>query len=111
MTSHRTLIVARMAPADRHEVAGIFADSDAGQLPAMVGVTHRSLFRFGTDLYFHFVEADTEVAPAVEEVRRHPLYDDVNRRLARYVTAYDPVTWRSPADAMAEEFYRWDRTA
>ncbi|NEY37436.1 TcmI family type II polyketide cyclase, partial [Streptomyces sp. PRKS01-65] len=28
-----------------------------------------------------------------------------------YVTAYDPATWRSPKDAMANCFYRWDRDA
>ena len=75
----------------------------------MVGVTHRSLFRFGPDMYFHYIEADTEVAPAVDEVRKHALYKGINQELAVYITAYDPDTWRSPRDAMAEEFYHWDR--
>ncbi|MYV97204.1 TcmI family type II polyketide cyclase, partial [Streptomyces sp. SID3343] len=25
--------------------------------------------------------------------------------------AYDPLTWRGPQDAMAHEFYRWERGA
>ena len=107
--THRTLIVARMAPADASAVASIFERSDAGPLPDMVGVVHRSLFRFGPDLYFHYVEADEDVATAVADVRAHPLYVDVNDALAAYITAFDPTTWRSPRDAMAERFYSWDR--
>jgi len=104
---HRTLIVARMQPDDASRVADAFARSDAGALPALVGVTHRSLFRFDPDLYFHFIEADTEVADSIDRVRATPLYDEINRELATYVTAYHPERWRSPRDAMAEEFYRW----
>jgi cyclase len=105
---HRSLIVARMAPADKKHVAAAFARSDSGPLPHLVGVTHRSLFRFGGDLYFHYIEADAEVAPAVDEIRTHDLYQEVNDELAPWITAYDPETWRSPRDAMAKEFYRWD---
>jgi cyclase len=106
--THRTLIVARMAPGDRPAVADLFARSDAGELPAMVGVSHRSLFRFGEDLYFHYIEAPDDVRPTLDEVRAHPLYRDLNDNLARFITAYDPQTWRSPRDAMAEHFYEWD---
>jgi cyclase len=31
--------------------------------------------------------------------------------LKPYIDAYDPATWRSPADAMATRFYHWDGSA
>ena len=43
------------------------------------------------------------------DVRSHPLYVDVNDTLAAHITAFDPTTWRSPRDAMADHFYSWDR--
>ncbi|MCO8306428.1 TcmI family type II polyketide cyclase, partial [Streptomyces sp. RKCA744] len=33
----------------------------------------------------------------------------VSARLQPYMRAYDPQTWREPKDAMAHEFYRWER--
>jgi hypothetical protein len=53
----RTLIVARMEPEEADAVAQIFSDSDATELPGMIGLSRRTLFRFH-DLYFHLVEAD-----------------------------------------------------
>ncbi|MGW0417292.1 TcmI family type II polyketide cyclase [Streptomyces collinus] len=29
--------------------------------------------------------------------------------MTAYVSAYDPETWRSPKDAMAQRFYVWER--
>ncbi len=52
---HRALIVARMAPGSAPDIAELFADSDAGELPELVGVTRRSLFQFG-DVYMHLIE-------------------------------------------------------
>lgn len=107
--THRTLIVARMDPADATEVSSIFRRSDSGPLPEMVGVVHRSLFRFGPDLYLHYMEAKSDVATAIGELRTHPQFVEVNGALEKHVTAFDPTTWTSPKDAMAECFYRWDR--
>lgn len=104
----RTLIVARMSPDSAPDVAKIFAQSDRSDLPKLVGVRHRQLFRFGEDLYFHLIESGPGAAESIEEVRSHPLYVDINDRLARHIRAYDPSTWRSPADAMARTFYSWD---
>ncbi|MCL9761432.1 TcmI family type II polyketide cyclase [Frankia sp. AiPa1] len=95
-----------MNPADATAVAQTFAESDAGELPGIVGVTRRELFAFH-GLYFHLIEASADVAPAVSDVRDHPLFVDVNRKLERYITAYDPDTWRGPRDAMARSFYHW----
>jgi hypothetical protein len=102
---HRTLIVARMNPDDSDAVAQIFAESDATDLPRMIGVTRRTLFRFH-GLYFHLVEADETITPRLYQARSHPLYDDINKKLAEYMTPYDP-SWREPKDSMATPFYSW----
>ncbi|GHH72170.1 polyketide synthase [Streptosporangium violaceochromogenes] len=102
----RTLIVARMDPGDAGTVAGIFADSDATELPGLIGVTRRTLFHFH-DLYFHLAESETDVPSRVDEVRRHRLFTGVSDRLAPYVLPYDP-NWRGPRDAMATAFYEWE---
>lgn len=107
-TVYRSLIVARMRPGADRDIAGIFADSDCGELPGLIGVTGRSLFQFG-DLYMHLIEADRPPGPAVAEHVRHPEFRQVSQRLTAHVQAYDPETWREPADAMAREFYRWER--
>lgn len=104
--AQRTLIVARMDPADAGTVARLFAESDATELPGMVGVTRRTLFRFH-DLYFHLVEADGGTPERIEEVRGHPLFRKVSDDLAPYVKPYDPG-WQGPGDAMATPFYTWE---
>jgi|HigsolmetaAR206D_1030411.scaffolds.fasta_scaffold00583_9 cyclase len=105
----RSLIVAKVAPAAEHQVARIFAESDRTELPRLVGVRHRSLYRLH-DLYVHLVETDRPGAAAVENVRQHPEFVRISDRLSPYITPYLP-TWRSPADAMAHCFYRWDAPA
>ncbi|KUJ71022.1 polyketide synthase [Streptomyces albus subsp. albus] len=105
---HRALIVARMKPGSASDIATVFTDSDRGELPGLIGVTGRSLFQFG-DVYLHLIEADRPPGPRVAQHADHPEFQDISRRLSRFVTAYDPATWRSPKDAMAQEFYRWER--
>lgn len=102
---HRTLIVARLRPGMADDIAGIFGDSDATDLPHMVGVSRRTLFRFH-DLYFHLVEADQDISPNLYRARSHPLYEEINTRLAECVSPYDP-NWKEPKDAMATPFYVW----
>ncbi|WP_306212608.1 TcmI family type II polyketide cyclase [Actinoplanes sp. RD1] len=102
---HRTLIVARMRPSEADAVASIFAESDATELPHMIGVSRRTLFRFH-DLYFHLVEAGDDITGNLYEARKHPLYADVNKRLAEHISPYDPG-WKEPKDAMASPFYVW----
>ncbi|MFJ3663765.1 TcmI family type II polyketide cyclase [Streptomyces sp. NPDC090119] len=105
---HQGLIVARMAPGSAQDIAKIFAESDRGELPRLVGVRRRSLFQFG-DVYMHLVESDSDPAPAIAKVAGHPEFRGISERLSAYVSAYDPETWRSPKDAMAERFYVWER--
>jgi cyclase len=105
---HHALIVARMAPQSAKDIAGVFADSDRGELPHLVGVTQRSLFQFG-DVYMHFIEAEQDPGPAIAKVTGHPEFVDISKRLEAFVSPYDPQTWRSPKDAMARCFYHWER--
>jgi cyclase len=102
---HRTLIVARMEPGRSHEVAEVFAQSDRTELPHMVGVWSRALYSFH-GLYFHLIESELDPAVALGDVSGHPLFVDVNTKLSRHISPYDPG-WREPRDAMAREFYRW----
>ena len=103
----RGVIVARIKPGAAERVAEIFAESDAGPLPRLAGVRHRSLYVLG-DVYVHLVETDDDVVGAIDEVRDHPLFREISARLEPYIEPYDPATWRSPKDAMAAEIYRWD---
>ncbi|MCF6470029.1 TcmI family type II polyketide cyclase [Nonomuraea sp. MG754425] len=103
---HRTLIVAKLRSADNTvPIADTFGESDATDLPHMVGVSRRTLFHFH-DLYFHLVEADQDISPNLYKARSHPLYEDINERLAKLVAPYDP-NWKEPKDAMATPFYVW----
>jgi cyclase len=102
----RTLIVARMRHGSEDAVKHIFAESDLGELPRMLGVRERRLYRFH-DLYFHSIESNEDLALPLAGLREHPLFADINKKLSAHVTAYDPATWRSPSDAMAREFYLW----
>jgi cyclase len=105
---HHTLIIARMAPGAAPDIAKIFAESDRGELPHLVGVARRSLFQF-QDVYLHLIESERDPGPAIAKAAGHPEFRDVSDRLSAYVSAYDPETWRSPKDAMAHCFYRWER--
>ncbi len=38
----------------------------------------------------------------------HPEFRRLSDSLTAYISPHDPETWRSPKDAMAHEFYRWE---
>jgi cyclase len=103
----RGVIVARIKPGSEDKVAEIFAESDRSDLPKLAGVRHRSLFVLD-DVYVHYVEMDEDFEESVAEVRDHPLFKEISRRLDEYITPYNPETWRSPKDATAREFYVFD---
>ena len=103
----RGVIVAKIKPGAEDEVARLFAESDQSELPGLAGVRHRSLFVLD-DVYIHYVETDEDFAEAVDQVRDHPLFREISRKLDDYITPYNPETWRSPKDATAREFYTWD---
>ncbi|MBA3718193.1 MAG: TcmI family type II polyketide cyclase [Actinobacteria bacterium] len=103
----RGLIIAKIKPGSEENVAEIFAESDRSDLPGLAGVTHRSLFVL-EDVYIHYVEMDEDFTQAVDQVREHPLFKEISRKLDDYITPYNPETWQSPKDATAVEFYTWD---
>ncbi|GGM39528.1 hypothetical protein GCM10011608_25310 [Micromonospora sonchi] len=102
----RLVIVSRITPGAEDRVGQIFSESDSTELPGLTGVRHRSLYCLH-DLFVHLMETD-EVGPdALAAARNHPLYLQVNKRLSTHTSPYLP-TWRSPRDAIANCFYRWD---
>ncbi|GIM84552.1 TcmI family type II polyketide cyclase [Salinispora arenicola] len=105
----RLLIVSRIVPGAEGRVAQIFAESDATELPSLTGVRHRSLYCLH-DLCIHLMETADVDPDTLADARNHPLYLQVNERLSAHTSPYLP-TWRSPRDAIASCFYRWDSAA
>ncbi|GFE41622.1 hypothetical protein Stube_62950 [Streptomyces tubercidicus] len=105
---HHALIVARMKPGSAPDIAEVFQASDRTELPHLVGVSRRTLFQFG-DVYLHLIESDRPPGPEIAKVTEHPEFRAVSDKLSAFVSAYDPETWRSPKDAMAQQFYSWQR--
>ncbi len=103
----RGVIVAKIKPGSEDAVAKIFAESDGGELPGLVGVRHRSLFIL-EDIYIHLVELEDSFDDKVAEVRDHPAFVEISRKLDAHIVPYNPATWKSPKDATAREFYSWD---
>lgn len=104
---HSTLIVARMNSDSRTEVAKTFEQFDRTEMPGLMGTRRRQLFSY-RGLYFHLQDFDSDDGgAAILQAKSHPLFVKVSADLAPYVSAYDPSTWRSPADAMATAFYHW----
>ncbi|MEV6479327.1 TcmI family type II polyketide cyclase [Streptomyces sp. NPDC051576] len=108
---HSTLIVARMRPAASDDVARLFTDFDATEMPQRMGTRRRQLFAY-RGLYFHLQDFDAaDGSERIEEAKTDPRFVRISEDLKPYIEAYDPTTWRSPADAMATRFYRWEAGA
>jgi cyclase len=108
---YSTLIVARMDPNSAESVTDIFEKFDATEMPDLMGTRRRELFSY-KGLYFHLQDFDADHgAEHIDAVRSHPLFVGVSADLEPFIEAYDPRTWRSPADAMANRFYHWSRPA
>jgi cyclase len=108
---HSTLIVARMDDASRTSVANLFADFDATEMPHIMGTRDRQLFAF-RGLYFHVQSFDTDNGVAqIEKAKTDPRFVRISNELKPFIEAYDPATWRSPADATATRFYHWTASA
>ncbi|MEU8560250.1 TcmI family type II polyketide cyclase [Streptomyces cyaneofuscatus] len=107
---HSNLIVARMDAASGRDVAELFAAFDATEMPHRMGTRRRQLFRY-RGLYFHLQDFDTENGGAlIEEAKTDERFVRISQDLKPFIQAYDPATWRSPADAMATRFYDWTAT-
>jgi cyclase len=108
---HSTLIVARMAADSSADVAGLFGAFDATEMPHRMGTRRRQLFSY-RGLYFHLQDFDADNGGAlIEEAKTDPRFIQISDDLKPFVEAYDPATWRSPADAMAARFYHWEASA
>ncbi|GGM05559.1 MULTISPECIES: TcmI family type II polyketide cyclase [Micromonospora] len=108
---HSTLIVARMDLAARRDVAALFAEFDAGDMPHLMGTRRRQLFAY-RGLYFHLQDFDADNGgELIEQAKTDRRFVRISEDLKPHITAYDPQTWRSPADAMATRFYSWEATA
>ncbi|AVH55982.1 MULTISPECIES: TcmI family type II polyketide cyclase [Streptomyces] len=104
---HSTLIVARMEPGSADDVAGLFGNFDATGMPHLMGTRRRQLFSY-RGLYFHLQDFDEQDGgERIERARTDPRFIGISQDLKPFIEAYDPVTWRSPADAMARRFYHW----
>ncbi|MFF8592956.1 TcmI family type II polyketide cyclase [Streptomyces sp. NPDC015220] len=108
---HSTLIVARMSPEASTEVAQLFTAFDTTEMPHRMGTRRRQLFSY-RGLYFHLQDFDTaDGGERIEQARNDPRFIGISNDLKPFVEAYDPATWRSPADAMASRFYSWEASA
>ncbi|MEU0687183.1 TcmI family type II polyketide cyclase [Streptomyces uncialis] len=105
---HSNLIVARMAPGATADVARLFNAFDTTEMPHRMGTRRRQLFAF-RGLYFHLQDFDTENGgELIEEAKTDPRFIRISEDLKPHIEAYDPATWRTPADAMATRFYSWE---
>ncbi|GAA3528620.1 TcmI family type II polyketide cyclase [Streptomyces sp. HUAS 31] len=108
---HSTLIVARMDPDSSIDVAKLFAEFDAGDMPHRMGTRRRQLFSY-RGLYFHLQDFDSDNGgELIEQAKADPRFIRISDDLKPFIEAYDPATWRSPADAMATRFYNWEASA
>ncbi|MDR3031695.1 MAG: TcmI family type II polyketide cyclase [Kitasatospora sp.] len=108
---HSTLIVARMADVSGPDVARLFAEFDATEMPHRMGTRRRQLFSY-RGLYFHLQDFDGDNGgELIERAKSDPRFVGISNDLKPFIEAYDPQTWRSPADAMATRFYNWEASA
>lgn len=105
---HSTLIVARMDPGSGHDVAQLFREFDRTDMPHLMGTRRRQLFAY-RGLYFHLQDFDTDNGgELIEEAKTDSRFVRISDDLKPFIQAYDPATWRSPADAVATRFYDWE---
>ncbi|MEV6753029.1 TcmI family type II polyketide cyclase [Streptomyces sp. NPDC051214] len=105
---HSTLIVARMDPGSGVDVARLFGEFDDTEMPHRMGTRRRQLFSY-RGLYFHLQDFDQDNGgELIEEAKTDPRFVGISQDLKPFIEAYDPATWRSPADAMAKRFYNWE---
>ncbi|MEU6406797.1 TcmI family type II polyketide cyclase [Streptomyces sp. NPDC046985] len=108
---HSTLIVARMAAKSAADVADLFSAFDATEMPHRMGTRRRQLFSY-RGLYFHLQDFDEDNGgELIERAKSDARFARISEDLKPFIEAYDPQTWRSPADAMARRFYAWEARA
>lgn len=105
---HSTLIIAKMSGDHEGDIAKLFGAFDQTEMPGLMGTLRRQLFSY-KGLYLHLQDFESEGRMAIEQARSHPLFQKISEDMRPFVEAYDPQTWKSPADAMAPSFYKWER--
>lgn len=97
-----------MDPQSSADVARLFGDFDKTDMPHRMGTRRRQLFLF-QGLYFHLQDFDTDNGgKLIEGAKTDPRFIEISENLKPFIEAYDPASWRSPADAMAKKFYSWE---
>ncbi|MFF5801879.1 TcmI family type II polyketide cyclase [Streptomyces sp. NPDC012746] len=105
---HSNLIVARMDSRSSADVARLFSAFDETEMPHLMGTRRRQLFMFN-GLYFHLQDFDVDNGgELIEQAKSDERFVRISQDLKPFIEAYDPETWRSPADAMAQRFYTWE---
>ncbi|MFH8444947.1 TcmI family type II polyketide cyclase [Streptomyces sp. NPDC018026] len=108
---HSTLIVARMDPGSSTDVARLFGEFDGTEMPHRMGTRRRQLFAY-RGLYFHLQDFDGDNGgELIEQAKTDDRFVRISEDLKPFIQAYDPATWRSPADALATRFYDWEGRA
>ncbi|MFD4444192.1 TcmI family type II polyketide cyclase [Nocardia sp. NPDC058519] len=105
-----TLVVNRLVPERRPQVAQLFADFDTTDVPHRMGTRRRQLFALG-GVYFHLQDFETPdggevIAQAWKQA--DPRFIQICDDLDPLIDKYDSTTWRKPADAVAHRFYHWE---
>ena len=105
---YSSLIVARLRPEHAGEVGRLFGDFDRTEMPHRMGTRRRQLFSY-RGLYFHLQDFDTDDGgERIEAAKGDDRFVRISDDLRPFIEAYDPATWRSPADALAQRFYTWE---
>ncbi|MFA1549850.1 TcmI family type II polyketide cyclase [Actinomadura chokoriensis] len=102
---YNILMIGRVEPGNEAEIAKVFGEHDASELPREIGARRRTLYSFN-GLYLHLVESDIEFRAKLYENRLHPLFQETNRRMKDLITPYDP-RYPTMRDAEATPFYSW----
>jgi cyclase len=96
-----------MEPPSGEAVANLFGGFDATDMPHRMGTRRRQLFAY-RGLYFHLQDFDSaDGGERIETAKTDSQFVRISEDLKPHIAAYDPETWRSPKDAMAECFYHW----
>ncbi|MGW4245271.1 TcmI family type II polyketide cyclase [Nocardia sp. NPDC004722] len=108
---YSTLVVNRLTPARRPQVASLFAEFDTTEVPHRMGTRRRQLFAY-SGIYFHLQDFDTPDGGAVIArawQQADPRFIQICDDLDPLIEKYDAATWRKPADAVAQRFYHWEK--
>ncbi|MEN2423107.1 TcmI family type II polyketide cyclase [Streptomyces rimosus] len=104
---HSVVFVGTMDADAASDVADLFAEFDASDLPIVAGACRRQMFTYH-DLHINVLDFRREPDSAqIEMLKTDPRVVDHERRLNKLVAPLRPDTWRGAADSAAMPFYLW----